>query len=178
MPKRIAARDLHATGFEHEHARSDFSGHEQRLIFSVALHLTEAEEPVDFRGSEFWKHPFVARIDFRHAPSSRGGNNPIQKSATSVHRERTSQSRYYAAGPQLRLDLTIEERGVSIEAKMSARSSTSFQAQAAHFRLSPDSGHIAASRRSATKSADARRGAALGVELRQDARAAALVAAR
>ena len=29
-------------------------------------------------------------------------------------------------------------------------SSTSFQAQAAHFRFSPDSGHIAASRRSAT----------------------------
>jgi hypothetical protein len=30
------------------------------------------------------------------------------------------------------------------------RSSTSFQAQAPHFRFSPDSGHIAASRRSAT----------------------------
>ena len=29
-------------------------------------------------------------------------------------------------------------------------SSTSFQVQAAHFRFSPDSGHIAASRRSAT----------------------------
>jgi hypothetical protein len=29
-------------------------------------------------------------------------------------------------------------------------SSTSFQAQAAHFRLSPDSGHVAASHRSAT----------------------------
>jgi len=41
-------------------------------------------------------------------------------------------------------------------------SSTLFQAQAAHFRFSPDSGHIAASHRSATKSADARRGAAHG----------------
>ena len=39
-------------------------------------------------------------------------------------------------------------------------SSTSFRAQAAHFRFSPDSGHIAASHRSATKSADARRGVA------------------
>jgi hypothetical protein len=48
-------------------------------------------------------------------------------------------------------------------------SSTSFQAQAAHFRFSPDSGHIAASHRSATKSADARRGAADGGELRQAA---------
>jgi len=34
-------------------------------------------------------------------------------------------------------------------------SSTLFQAQAAHFRFSPDFGHIAASHRSATKSADA-----------------------
>ena len=34
-------------------------------------------------------------------------------------------------------------------------SSTSFQAQAAHFRFSPDSGHIAASHRSASKLADA-----------------------
>jgi len=46
-------------------------------------------------------------------------------------------------------------------------SSTLFQAQAAHFRFSPDFGHIAASHRSATKSADARRGAALGGELGQ-----------
>ena len=38
--------------------------------------------------------------------------------------------------------------------------------------FSPDSGHIAASHRSATKSADARRGAADGVELRQAAGAA------
>ena len=52
-------------------------------------------------------------------------------------------------------------------------SSTSFQAQAAHFRFSPDSGHIAASDRSATKSVDARRGAAVGCELRQVAGAAA-----
>src|SRR6478672_1936606 len=51
-------------------------------------------------------------------------------------------------------------------------SSTSFQAQAAHFRFSPDSGHIAASHRSATKSADARRGAAHGDENRQAAGAA------
>ena len=40
-----------------------------------------------------------------------------------------------------------------------------------------DSGHIDASHRSATKSADARRGAAVGGELRQAAGAAALVAA-
>ena len=57
------------------------------------------------------------------------------------------------------------------------RSSTSFQAQAARFRFSPDSGHIAASHRSATKSADARRGAADGGELRQAAGAVALAAA-
>jgi hypothetical protein len=50
-------------------------------------------------------------------------------------------------------------------------------AQAARFRLSPNSGHIAASHRSATKSADARRGAAVGGELRQAAGAAASVAA-
>jgi hypothetical protein len=56
-------------------------------------------------------------------------------------------------------------------------SSTSFQAQAAHFRFSPDSGHIAASHRSATKSVDARRGAADGGELHQVAGAAAWVAA-
>jgi hypothetical protein len=35
------------------------------------------------------------------------------------------------------------------------RSSTSFQVQIARFRFSPHSGHIAASHRSATKSADA-----------------------
>ena len=45
--------------------------------------------------------------------------------------------------------------------------------QAAHFRFSPNSGRIAASHRSATKSADARRGAADGGELRQAAGAAA-----
>ena len=56
-------------------------------------------------------------------------------------------------------------------------SSTLFQAQAAHFRFSPDFGHIAASHRSATKSPDARRGAADDGELRQAAGAAALVAA-
>ena len=44
-------------------------------------------------------------------------------------------------------------------------------------RFSPDSGHITASHRSATKSADARRGAAVGGELRQAAGAAASVAA-
>ena len=56
-------------------------------------------------------------------------------------------------------------------------SSTSFQAQVARFRFSPDSGRIGASHRSATKSADARRGAAVGSELRQAAGAAAWVAA-
>jgi hypothetical protein len=57
-------------------------------------------------------------------------------------------------------------------------SSTSFQAQAAARASAspPDFGHIAASHRSATKSADARRGAAVGGELRQAVRAAASVA--
>ena len=61
--------------------------------------------------------------------------------------------------------------------EVTSGSSTSFQAQAAHFHFSPDSGHIAASHRSATKSADARRGAADDGELRQAAGAAASVAA-
>ena len=55
-------------------------------------------------------------------------------------------------------------------------SSTLFQAQAARFRFSPNSGRIAASHRSATKSADAQRGAAVGGELRQAAGAVASVA--
>jgi hypothetical protein len=54
--------------------------------------------------------------------------------------------------------------------------STSFQARRALPPLA-QSGHITASRRSATKSADARRGAAVGGELRQAAGAAASVAA-
>jgi hypothetical protein len=49
-------------------------------------------------------------------------------------------------------------------------------ATAIHVRFSPDSGRIAASDRSATKSADARRGAAHGGELGQAAGAAALAA--
>jgi hypothetical protein len=52
----------------------------------------------------------------------------------------------------------------------------SLKAQAARFRFSPDSGRIASSHRSATKSADARRGAAAAGELRQAAGAA--IAAR
>ena len=56
------------------------------------------------------------------------------------------------------------------------RSSTSFQVQIARFRFSPNSGHIAASHRSATKSADARRGVADDGELRQAAGAVASVA--
>jgi hypothetical protein len=52
-------------------------------------------------------------------------------------------------------------------------SSMSFQVQIARFRFSPDSGRIASSHRSATKSADVRRGAAVGGELRQAAGAAA-----
>ena len=48
--------------------------------------------------------------------------------------------------------------------------------QATHFRFSPDSGYIAASHRSASKSADAR-GTAHGGELHQAAGAAASVAA-
>ena len=52
------------------------------------------------------------------------------------------------------------------------------QAQPAHFRFSPDSGQIATSHRSATKSADARRGAAHGGELRQAAGAAETVEPR
>jgi hypothetical protein len=51
-----------------------------------------------------------------------------------------------------------------------------FKRKPAHFRFSPDCGR-AASYRSATKSADARRGAAHGGELRQAAGAVAAVAA-
>jgi type 1 fimbriae regulatory protein FimE len=40
--------------------------------------------------------------------------------------------------------------------EVTSGSSTSFQARAAHFRLSPDSGHIAASHRSATNRLTAR----------------------
>jgi hypothetical protein len=54
-------------------------------------------------------------------------------------------------------------------------SSTSFQAQAAHFRFSPDSGRIAAPL--GDQSVDARRGAADGGELHQAAGAVASVAA-
>jgi hypothetical protein len=67
----------------------------------------------------------------------------------------------------------LHQRG---DCKGGSRSS-SFQAQPAHFRFSPDSRHIAASLRSATKSADARRGAAVGGERRQAAEAAAPIAA-
>ena len=56
-------------------------------------------------------------------------------------------------------------------------SSTSFGVQPPPFRFSPNSGRIAASYRSATKSADARRGAGHDGELRQAAGAAASVAA-
>jgi hypothetical protein len=49
-------------------------------------------------------------------------------------------------------------------------SSTLFQAQAAQFHFSPDSGPIAASHRSATKSADAQRGAAHGEEWKRPPR--------
>ena len=66
------------------------------------------------------------------------------------------------------LGLLIDARGKS-QAVSEMGQSTSFQAQAARFRFSPDSGHIGASRRSATKSADARRGAADDGELRQAA---------
>jgi hypothetical protein len=70
----------------------------------------------------------------------------------------------------------FEPRLIDNPGEVGFGSSTSFQAQAAHFRFSPDFGHIAASHRSATKSADARRGAAHGGELRQVAGAAASVA--
>jgi hypothetical protein len=56
-------------------------------------------------------------------------------------------------------------------------SSTSFQAQAAHFRFSPTPTYRCVELRSATKSADARRGAADDGELRRAAGAAASVAA-
>ena len=84
-----------------------------------------------------------------------------------------------------RADEVIERKGQlfepglidKIRGEVGFGSSRSFQAQAECFRFSPDFGHIAASRRSATKSADARRGAAHGGELRQVAGAVALVAA-
>jgi hypothetical protein len=56
-------------------------------------------------------------------------------------------------------------------------SSRSFKRKPRTSASPPDSGHIAASYRSATKSADARRGAAHGGELRQAAGAAAWAAA-
>ena len=59
----------------------------------------------------------------------------------------------------------------------SKRAAGAFQAQAAHFRSLPDSGRIAVSHHSATKSADARRGAAVDGELRQAAGAVASAAA-
>jgi hypothetical protein len=55
-------------------------------------------------------------------------------------------------------------------------SSTSFQAQAARFRFSPDSGHAAASRRSATNRLTRDEARAVGGELRQAAGAVASVA--
>ena len=54
MSKRIAAPHSHAIGLEHEHAASNFSGHEQRLVLAVWLHLAEAEESIDFRSTELW----------------------------------------------------------------------------------------------------------------------------
>jgi hypothetical protein len=57
------------------------------------------------------------------------------------------------------------------------RSSTYFKRKPQRFRFSPNSGHIAASHRSATKSAVARRDAAVGGELRRAAGAVASVAA-
>src|SRR4029078_3032122 len=55
------------------------------------------------------------------------------------------------------------------------RSSTSFQVQIARLRFSADSGHIAASHRLATKSADARQGAADDGELHQAAKPTASI---
>ena len=65
------------------------------------------------------------------------------------------------------------EIGEDPPSNVAVGSSMSFQAQAAYFRFSPDSGRIDAWYRSATKSADARRGAAVGGELHQTAGAAA-----
>ena len=88
MPKRVAPRHLHATGLEHEHARSDFSGHEQRLFLAVAPHLAEAAEPIDFRWPEFWEHSFVARIDLGMARPRAFNLNPIRRSAESARGQR------------------------------------------------------------------------------------------
>ena len=66
------------------------------------------------------------------------------------------------------LDLLIDARGKS-QAVSEMGPSTSFQAQTAALPLLPRSGHIAALHRSATKSAEARRGAADDDELRQAA---------
>jgi hypothetical protein len=33
------------------------------------FHLEEAAKPINSRGGEFRKHPFISRIDPRHAPS-------------------------------------------------------------------------------------------------------------
>jgi hypothetical protein len=50
---------------------------------------------------------------------------------------------------------------------MSATAQSHHPSEYPHFQFAPDSGRIAASHRSATKSADARRGAADGGELRR-----------
>jgi len=60
---------------------------------------------------------------------------------------------------------------------MSAMAQSHYPSECPHFQFAPDSGRIAASYRSATKSADARRGAGDDGELRQAAGAAAWVAA-
>ena len=74
MPQRIAPRHPYATGSEHEGSGSDFPRHEQRLILGVALHLAEADQPVDLPGSELREHSFITRIDARH-----GFSRPIRR---------------------------------------------------------------------------------------------------
>src|SRR5580693_8032874 len=66
--------------------------------------------------------------------------------------------------------MSEEHDRAQFKAWLHPRSSTLFQAQAAHFHFSPDSGPIAASHRSATKSADAQRGAAHGEEWKRPPR--------
>ena len=66
MPQRIAPRHTYATGSEHEGPGSDFPRYEERLTLGKALHLAEADQPVDLPGREFREHFLITRIDARH----------------------------------------------------------------------------------------------------------------
>jgi hypothetical protein len=88
MSKRIAARHLHATDFDHEHAWGDFSGHEQRLILAVALWPKRRSRSIS------------APVSFGNILSSRGSNpgmaHPLE--FNTIH-ERSAESVQPRAAP-------------------------------------------------------------------------------